>query len=528
MALPLTRLDEAHEEMEEFIRFRLRELQSQHETKNLIGEFSSRITDHRGRICQLLCSGPLRHPEVAPLVLVDLAAERPLESNFFPGLLEGLLGSLGITTSGESNPPSSSREGARRGWSTVMGEALLWIEQREVKAPETGILPPSLDPHCPEDLLGRQWDLIPPTFKDPLFIPSIAKVVFEAVRPPVVLKALPLASTQEAQSTPSKPKDGEPGPEASKPEEPTPGTLQPSQQVPEQGSRVSDTDSCRAEEPATEEVPPPQSLKVRLPLGLLKRSHETPVSSSKDGAMPSKVQKEPDAEESETSSLTGPSEDLSIARFELYQKDLPEVQDVRAWILRLDDRNDITQEVLDSSPIFRLRRVADESQSPAIIGEHWIDHLEDEGRIALCKPNDFKFEGKWLPLYTRAGIMKYVSGVSSLIKTHGDSPLIAVMPPDMQFQSEWEYVIRQLHEHDCLSRVTIYFGESQRKQLAFCPYCGVRNENATTTYSHARKHLGISFLCGGYYNKIYRAPQHLVQHRRSCRPCLMSKPESSW
>ena len=127
----------------------------------------------------------------------------------------------------------------------------------------------------------------------------------------------------------------------------------------------------------------------------------------------------------------------------------------------------------------------------------------------------------------RAGITKYVSGMSSLIRTHRDSPLIAVMPLDMQFQLEREYVIRQLHEHDCLSRVTIYFGESQRKQLAFCPYCGVRNENVTTAYSHARKHLGISFLCGGCYNKIYRAPQHLIRHRRSCCPCLMSKPESS-
>ena len=101
MALPLTWLDEAHEGMEEFIQFHLGELQSQQETKNLIGELSSRIADHRGKICQLLCSGPLRHPKVAPLILVGLAAERPLESNFFPGLLEGLLGSLGIAAVGE-------------------------------------------------------------------------------------------------------------------------------------------------------------------------------------------------------------------------------------------------------------------------------------------------------------------------------------------------------------------------------------------------------------------------------------------
>ena len=181
----------------------------------------------------------------------------------------------------------------------------------------------------------------------------MAKAVFEAVRPLVVLKALPLAGTWEAQFTPPNPKDGELGPEASKPEEPIPGTLQPSQQVPEQGSRASDTDSGRAEEPAAGEVLPPQSLKVRLPLGLLKRSHETLASSSKDGAMPSKVWKEPEAEESETTYSTGPSEeDLSKAQFELYQKDLPEVQDIWAWILKLDNRDEVTQKVLDSSLTF--------------------------------------------------------------------------------------------------------------------------------------------------------------------------------
>ena len=91
--------------MEKFIQSHLEELRSQQETKNLIGELSSRIMDHRGRVHQLLCSEPLRHPEVVPLVMVGLAADRPLKSNFFPGLLEGLLGNLGIAAPGEGNPP---------------------------------------------------------------------------------------------------------------------------------------------------------------------------------------------------------------------------------------------------------------------------------------------------------------------------------------------------------------------------------------------------------------------------------------
>ena len=124
VALPLTRLDEAREEMEKFIQSHLEELQSPQETKNLIGELSSRVTDHRGRVCELLHSEPLRHPEVIPLIMVGLAADSPIESNFFPGLLEGLLGSLGMAAPGEGKPPTSSCDGPGRARSTAVCEAI--------------------------------------------------------------------------------------------------------------------------------------------------------------------------------------------------------------------------------------------------------------------------------------------------------------------------------------------------------------------------------------------------------------------
>ena len=307
--------------MEKFIQSHLRELRSQQETRNLIEELSSRITDHQGRVRQLLCSEPLRHPEVVLLVLMGVAADRPLESNFFPSLLEGLLGSLGITAFGEGNPPTSSHEGAGHAWSTAMHEAILQIEQKEVEAPGAVGLHPSLDLRYEEDFLKKQRHQIPPIFSDSLFIPNMAKVVFKVVKPLVVLKALPSASSREVPSAPHQPEDGGPEPGVLKPEEPTPSTSQPSQQVQEQISGASNTDSSKADEPTPEEEQPHQSLKVRLPLGLLKHSHQAMTSSSKDGATPSKVWKEmeaEEAEEAEASTLTGPSEAaLRKARFEL-------------------------------------------------------------------------------------------------------------------------------------------------------------------------------------------------------------------
>ena len=242
----------------------------------------------------------------------------------------------------------------------------------------------------------------------------MAKAVFKVVKPPVVLKALPSASSREVPSAPHQPEDDGSEPEVPKLEESTPSTSQYSQQVQEQISGASDTDSGKADEPTPEEEQPPPCLKVRLPLKLLKRGNKATTSSSKDAATPSKVRKESEAEEAEATALTGPSEAaLRKARFELYEKDLPEVQEVRAQILGLNEGEKVTQEVLDSSFTFHLRRVADETRPPMVIGVHWIDHLDNDGHIAKCKPQDFKFEDEWLPLYTRAGVTRHVSGLSS-------------------------------------------------------------------------------------------------------------------
>ena len=235
--------------MEKFIQSHLEELRSQQETKNLIGELSSRIMDHRARVHQLLRSEPLRHPEVVPLVLVGMAADRPLESNFFPGLLGGLLGSLGIAAPGDGNPPTSSWEGAGHAWSSAMHEAISWIEQKEVEAPGAVGLPQCLDLRYEEDFLKKQRHQIPPIFSDPLFIPNMAKVVFKVVKPPVVLKALPSTSSREIPSASNQPEHSGPELEVSKPKESTRSTSQPCQQVQEQISEASNTDSDKVDEP---------------------------------------------------------------------------------------------------------------------------------------------------------------------------------------------------------------------------------------------------------------------------------------
>ena len=87
-----------------------------------------------------------------------------------------------------------------------------------------------------------------------------------------------------------------------------------------------------------------------MPRRLRKCGNKAVTSSSKDGATPSKVRKELEADDTETTASTGPSEaTLQTARFELYDKDLPEVKEVHARILGLQEGEEATQEDFDFS-----------------------------------------------------------------------------------------------------------------------------------------------------------------------------------
>ena len=144
-----------------------------------------------------------------------------------------------------------------------------------------------------------------------------------------------------------------------------------------------------------------------------------------------------EVDDDESSSSTGLSDEtLCDHRFTVYGKDSTAVHEVRAKILSLEAGMRPSRQDISSSPIFALRRAADESWPPSIIGKHWVSYLEQKGHLADCKPKDFSYKDGWLPLYTRAGITKHLSGLESLLNKDKTSPLITVILPEMDFQYE--------------------------------------------------------------------------------------------
>ena len=112
--LPLMELEAAQEDTGEFLQSRLREIRSQTESWELIEDLSWKMSAHTSRVQELVQVPGLGNPEVSHQVAVGLAVDQPLEASFFPGILDGLAGRLGLIPPGVTDPPTSSRASVSR------------------------------------------------------------------------------------------------------------------------------------------------------------------------------------------------------------------------------------------------------------------------------------------------------------------------------------------------------------------------------------------------------------------------------
>ena len=137
-------LEAAREDMEAFMWGHLQELNSQTESWELIGELSQRLADHVSKVRELIQDPELMKGEVSQLVLVGLGAHQPLKANFFPGILEGLVGRLRLAPLGIMDPPTSVREGMACHWAATFREAIRRMEGRDINL---GLATSTVVPH---------------------------------------------------------------------------------------------------------------------------------------------------------------------------------------------------------------------------------------------------------------------------------------------------------------------------------------------------------------------------------------------
>ena len=207
-------------------------------------------------------------------------------------------------------------------------------------------------------------------------------------------------------------------------------------------------------------------------------------------------------------------EDLLPKRYETFTMDHNWVHWVRCSLLGLETRATPSKKDINTSECFVPRAAASELEPPEVIVDHWLPILWEQGLLVKCHPNQFTAVADWVPLYTPDGLEKHLLAALSTFVNAGLPSLTAIVPPEFCMGTDREFLLTNFHQHECLVRQSISIG-GRCRQLAFCLYCGVINENSETTLSHMRKHLNLLFVCGGCYSKSFPHGQALNKHMRT-------------
>ena len=210
---------------------------------------------------------------------------------------------------------------------------------------------------------------------------------------------------------------------------------------------------------------------------------------------------------------TGVEEDLLPKRYETFTIDHAWVQQVRGSLLGLEAGATPSKKDIDTSECFVPQAAVLEPEPPEVVADHWLSILREHSHLTECHHDQFTAVVDWVPLYTLEGLWKHLLAALSTFVNTGLPSLTAVVPLEICVGTDKEFLLTNFHQHECLVRQSISIGGRSR-QLAFCPYCGVVNENSKTTLSHMRKHLDLLFVCGGCYAKSFPHGQALNRHTR--------------
>ena len=214
---------------------------------------------------------------------------------------------------------------------------------------------------------------------------------------------------------------------------------------------------------------------------------------------------------------------LITTRSELYGKDYPRAQEVRARLLGLDPNTTPTDAQTNASPRFTLHPAAAEKDVPDIVTDHWMPYPEGNNRLADCPPEEFHATEGWVPLHTPKKPEEHLLAALSAFGSATPPRLMAVVPPNIPPGMDKEFMLTSFHRRECPRRTSLTIGGKQR-QVASSPHCGITNDNAETGLNHVRKHLDAMLVCGGCHTKSVCLGQALQKHMKDNCPAVLAIP----
>ena len=508
--LPLAEMDAAATDITTFMNARLQELSSLSKLPDLIGEAATLMDRHNNRVWELVRNPDLGLSDVYSRVLVGLLARQPIEADLFPGILKGLAGNLGLSPAGMVNPPRSRQEGVMRRWATALRQAA-YDPSDTGQGSASSMTPLGLHLDYSMEFRSRRVGDIPPALTSSL-LPS-----FPFLEKPRTgeLPSPPAAQQPEETDSPQSPLPDEEGEVDIQPHRQKMLVQFPFQKRKAAGLRgtpskestgrfgVSSDKEDDSVVTVSDDGSDPNGASTStgrtVPTSHRKRSREGGPSDAPPTKKPADGDKT--APQQEQSPPAETTEAVLIAtRNELYSKDYPPVQEVRARLLGLDPDLTPTDAQINASPRFALRSAAVERDAPDIVTDHWMPYLEENDRLADCPPEEFNATEGWVPLYTPEKLEEHLPAVLSAFGSAKPPRLMAVVPPNFPLGMDKEFMLTSFHLRACLRRTSLMIS-GKRRQVAFCPYCGVTNDNAETGLNHVRKHLDVMLVCGGCHTK---------------------------
>ena len=529
--LPLAEMDAAAVDITAFMNARLQELSSRSELPEFIEEAARLMDRHNNRVWELVRNPDLGLSDVYSRVLVGLLARQPIEADLFPGILEGLAGNLGLSPAGTVNPPRSRQEGMMRRWATALRQAT-YDPSDTGQGSASSTTPLGLHLDYSMEFRSRRVGDIPPALTSSL-LPSFP--FLEKPRPGEP-PSPPAAQQPEETDSPQSPlpdEEGEAdiqphrqkmlvqfpfqkrkaaGPQGTPSKESTGRFGVSSDKEDESVVTVSDDGSDPDGASTSTGRTVPTSSRKRSREGGPSDAPPTKKPADRDETAPQQEQNLP-AETTEAVLIT--------TRNGLYGKDYPHVQEVWARLLGLAPDITPTDAQINASPRFALRPAAVEKDAPDIVTDYWMPYLEENDRLADCPPEEFNATDGWVPLYTPEKLEEHLPAALSAFGSAKPPRLMAVVPPNFPLSIDKEFMLTSFHVRGCLRRASLTIS-GKRRQVAFCPYCGVTNDNAETGLNHVWKHLDVMLVCGGCHTKSVCLGQALQKHMKDNCPGVLA------
>ena len=168
--LSLMALQAARDDMEVFLRSRLQEISSQTESRDLMEELARKLSAHTSRVQKLVMVPELVEEKVSLRVVVGLATDQPLEANFLPSLLEGVVGRLSLGPPGVPDPPALAKARVSRQWAATLREGIIKSAGSDTSLEQFAHVtwPPGLHLDYDIDFRTRRFKDIPLSLMTPL------------------------------------------------------------------------------------------------------------------------------------------------------------------------------------------------------------------------------------------------------------------------------------------------------------------------------------------------------------------------